>query len=201
MSGVRRKYAITLHLSATRGLPTTQAQNGSALQIFGFPPSRRSIRAAHNGFALLSASHGSTLLARSAETPGSRTTVTRADRKTGRAKPGGIFGGAWNSWPPRRACSVTSDRFVSSCNGKAPARSSRAARKRYRPTSAQSAFSTRRPSLPAFVGLFFVKANLTGVLYHPSLKLSRRERLYFDGKIRCARRKPPFKNFYPGSQI
>ena len=55
--------------------------------------------------------HGSTLLARSAETPGSRATVIRADRKTGRAKPGGIFGGAWNSWPSRRACSVTSDRL------------------------------------------------------------------------------------------
>ncbi len=55
--------------------------------------------------------HGSTLLARSAETPGSRATVIRADRKTGRAEPGGIFGGAWNSWPSRRACSVTSDRL------------------------------------------------------------------------------------------
>lgn len=42
--------------------------------------------------------------------PGSRTTVSRADRKTGRAKPGGIFGGAGNSWPSRRARSVTPKR-------------------------------------------------------------------------------------------
>ena len=47
--------------------------------------------------------HGSTLLARKkCGAPGSRATVTRADRKTGRAQPGGIFGGAWSSWPLRR---------------------------------------------------------------------------------------------------
>ena len=48
--------------------------------------------------------HGSTLLARSAETPGSRATVIRADRKTGRAKPGGIFGGAGSQRVARRLC-------------------------------------------------------------------------------------------------
>ena len=42
--------------------------------------------------------------------PGSRTTVSRAGRKTGRAKPGGIFGGAGNRWPSRRARSVTPKR-------------------------------------------------------------------------------------------
>ena len=36
--------------------------------------------------------------------------MSRADRKTGRAKPDGIFGGAGNSWPSRRARSVTPKR-------------------------------------------------------------------------------------------
>ena len=125
-----------------------KAKNASPLSVSG-------VRRRHT-------SHGSTLLVRSAETPGSRTTVTRADRKTGRAKPGGIFGGAWSSWPSRRACSVTSDRFVSFCNGKAPARLSRAAREWYSRRVSWGASTVRAPLCPPLCGFVSVKANLNG---------------------------------------
>ena len=47
------KLDVTLRLFATRGFPPSQAQNRFALQIFGFSPSLRSIRAAHDGSTLL----------------------------------------------------------------------------------------------------------------------------------------------------
>ena len=136
-----------------------KAKNASPLSVSG-------VRRCHT-------SHGSTLLVRSAETPGSRTTVTRVDRKTGRAKPGGIFGGAWSSWPSRRACSVTSDRFVSFCNGKAPARLSRAAREWYSRRVSWGASTVRAPLCPPLCGFVSVFAGLTEVLYHPRRGKSR----------------------------
>ena len=91
-------------------------------------------------------SHGSTLLARDAQTPG-RTTATRAGRTNGRANArrqvrhsveqlAAAEGAQRDNWP-----------LVTSCNGKAPARSSRAAREWYQPSLPQSTFSTGRPSL------------------------------------------------------
>ena len=118
-------------------------------------------------------SHGSTLLVRSAETPGSRTTVTRADRKTGRAKPGGIFGGAWNSWPSRRAYSVTSDRLCLSVTGKPrPGRPGRLGSGTARRVS-QGASTVRAPLCPPLCGFFSVNAGLTGEVYHGPGRVSR----------------------------
>lgn len=111
-------------------------------------------------------SHGSTLLARDAQTPG-RTTATRAGRTNGRANArrqvrhsveqlAAAEGAQRDNWP-----------LVTSCNGKAPARSSRAAREWYRPPLTPQGPSTQWASLCAgHRGLFSVFAYLTRAVYH-----------------------------------
>ena len=106
-------------------------------------------------------SHGSTLLARDAQTPG-RTTATRAGRTNGRAKArrqvrhsverlAAAEGAQRGNWP-----------LVTSCNGKAPARSSRAAREWYSRRVSWGASTVRAPLCPPLCGFVSVKANLNG---------------------------------------
>ncbi len=106
-------------------------------------------------------SHGSTLLARDAQTPG-RTTATRAGRTNGRAKArrqvrhsveqlAAAEGAQRGNWP-----------LVTSCNGKAPARSSRAAREWYSRRVSWDPSTKRVPLCPPLCGFVSVKANLNG---------------------------------------
>ena len=119
-------------------------------------------------------SHGSTLLARDAQTPG-RTTATRAGRTNGRANArrqvrhsveqlAAAEGVQRGNWP-----------LVTSCNGKAPARSSRAAQERYSRRGRRALTATAPLSDRRFCGFFSVKADLTGTLYHRGGKMSREE--------------------------
>ena len=106
-------------------------------------------------------SHGSTLLARDAQTPG-RTTATRAGRTNGRANArqqvrhsveqlAAAEGAQRDNWP-----------LVTSCNGKAPARSSRAAREWYSRRVSWGASTVCAPLCPPLCGFVSVKANLNG---------------------------------------
>ena len=106
-------------------------------------------------------SHGSTLLARDAQTPG-RTTATRAGRTNGRANArqqvrhsveqlAAAEGVQRGNWP-----------LVTSCNGKAPARSSRAAREWYSRRVSWGASTVCAPLCPPLCGFVSVKANLNG---------------------------------------
>ena len=68
---------------------------------------------------------------------------------------------------------MTSDRFVPFYNGKAPARSSRAAREWYSRRVSWGTSTVRAPLCPPLCGFVSVFAGLTEVLYHPRRGKSR----------------------------
>ena len=115
-------------------------------------------------------SHGSTLLAGSAEP--SRAARMDRNESEGRAK-------GPNTSPSRREA-VRCERakrdhqpLVSFDNGKAPARSSRAAWEWYCRSGPQGAFSVCAPLCAAEPGFFSVNAVLTVIVYHRRRKMSR----------------------------
>ena len=74
-------------------------------------------------------------------------------------------------------------RFVPFYNGKAPARSSRAAREWYSRRVSWGASTVRAPLCPPLCGFVSVNAGLTEVLYHRAGELSTAAQISFAEKI------------------